>query len=171
MTTVIESGATLDPTGRYRYLLWRRIGHGEARVGFCMLNPSTADAAADDPTIRKCCGFAARWGFDIIEVVNLFAWRATDPRELKIRTAARVGPENDQHLLECVGRIRMLVCAWGNPGELAGRGRAVLRLLGDRPVYHLGLNGNGHPKHPLYRPYETPLESAWAAELARRVRC
>lgn len=77
MTATIDSGAVIDPTGQYRYLLWRRIGHGEARVGFCMLNPSTADASADDPTIRKCCGFARQWGFDVVEVVNLFAWRRT----------------------------------------------------------------------------------------------
>lgn len=95
---------------------------------------------------------------------------ATDPTKLKTMTTIRIGSDNDRYILECADRVRMLVCAWGNPGELAGRGRAVLHALGDRNVVHLGRNENGHPKHPLYRPYATPPETIRAADLAGLVR-
>src|SRR5262249_33972176 len=110
--------------------------------------PSTADAARDDPTIRRCIGLARRWGHGGIVVVNLFAWRATDPAELA-RAADPVGPANDQALRRRARGLR-LIAAWGCPGSLLGRADAVLRLLRGRRLECLGGTAAGQPRHPLY---------------------
>ncbi len=113
-----------------------------------MLNPSTADAETDDPTIRRCIGFARKWGFQELQVGNLFAWRATDPRELK-QALDPVGPENDRHLMTMSGCADVVIAAWGARGNYRNRAAEVLDLL-EGTVYHLGLTKQGHPKHPLY---------------------
>jgi len=93
----IGNGAELSPCGQYRYVLWRDTGTGEGSVVFIMLNPSTADATTDDPTIRRCLGFARHWGYRTLVVVNLFALRATNPRMLLTHTQ-RIGRLNDDWL-------------------------------------------------------------------------
>src|SRR4028119_2392792 len=90
-------GAIFDPTRTYRYALWRTWDAARPPVAFVLLNPSTADARRDDPTIRRCANFARTWGFGGLEVVNLFAFRATHPTDLKC-AADPVGPQNDVHL-------------------------------------------------------------------------
>ncbi|WP_369501657.1 DUF1643 domain-containing protein [Rhodanobacter sp. FW106-PBR-LB-1-21] len=142
----------MSPCGRYRYLLRRQLCPAGTRVClFVMLNPSTADATMDDPTIRRCAGFARAWGFDWLHVVNLFAWRATDP--LALRTARDpVGPENDVHLQAEVVRADRVVFAWGRHGGYLGRGQAVREALAFRQVHVLGQNADGSPKHPLCMP-------------------
>jgi hypothetical protein len=134
--------------GGYRYLLWRRWAE-TATVLFVMLNPSTADGSRDDPTIRRCTGLASAWGFGEVEVANLFAWRATDPRAL-VRARRRVGPRNDAVIVEAAARADAIVVAWGVHGALAGRDRAVARLLAGRAVRCLGVCRDGAPRHPLY---------------------
>lgn len=143
----------------YRYLLRRRIGFSDLICLFIMLNPSTADEAINDPTITRCVNFAKAWGFGILEVVNLFAYRATDPRILvAVPADQRIGPENDWYIRDAVGRSDLTMVAWGNVGALMGRGRDVLEMLyGDEiEVSAFGLTGGRQPKHPLYIPANAP---------------
>ncbi len=128
-----------------------------------MLNPSTADAEADDPTIRRCRQFASRWGASELSVVNLFALRATEPSALQA-AADPVGPRNDEMIAESVLGAGMVVTAWGNHGLLGGRAdevRTLLRRLSVRP-FHFGLNRTGEPRHPLYLPSRADLLPASA---------
>lgn len=157
----MQSSAIISPCGTYRYRLSRRWGKGPW-VTFVMLNPSTADHAVDDPTIRKCIGFARRMGLHALEVVNLFALRSTCPKALKGH-ADPVGPDNDKHIVEAgIGAAR-LVFAWGVHGELHGRDSAVTWLLKRMGVPNdevLGRTSKGHPRHPLYVPYDAVPERA-----------
>jgi hypothetical protein len=154
--------AVISPDGRYRYLLTRRVGPGRDSATFIMLNPSTADATADDPTIRKCIGFSRRWRCGVLRVVNLFAFRATEPGRLKA-AADPIGPANLRWVLRAVrsaersrGRSTV-VCAWGVHGAFQDQDIAILRLLQARAfrVVALGLTKDGHPRHPLYAPYRS----------------
>ncbi len=141
-----------DDTGAYRYRLGRVRDGGSGTVVFIMLNPSTADAEVNDPTIRRCIGFAWDWGHRALTVVNLFAYRATTPKELR-RATDPIGPANDQHILAAVGAADAVVVAWGVHGALHGRGREVMRLLSQGPqLTCLGVTKEGLPRHPLYMP-------------------
>lgn len=152
-----ESGAILDPTGAYRYRLWRRWGD-ERLVTFIMLNPSTADASVDDPTIRRCIGFAKAWGHGGLNVVNLFAYRATNPRAL-LTALDPVGPENNQHILSLACEGTRLVAAWGaNSAAQGSQGRNVRWMLAEFTLWHIGLTKDGHPRHPLYVRADTQPE-------------
>ena len=114
-----------------------------------MLNPSTADASRDDPTIRRCVGFARRWRFGGVVVVNLFALRATEPRAL--REALRpIGRANDRHIRRAAARAAVVVIAWGAHGVFGERARAVERMLSRRELRCLGRTRSGEPRHPLY---------------------
>lgn len=118
---------------------------------FVLLNPSVADAARDDPTLRACISFARGAGFGGVEVVNLFAFRATDPRALRA-VADPAGPGNDAAILSAACGGGMVVCGWGRGGALHGRGAKVaarLRAAGIT-LHHLGLTKDGAPRHPLY---------------------
>ncbi len=147
---MIDSGADFDETGAWRYRLWRRWRPEGRVVAFVGLNPSTADGRQDDPTIRRCIGFAKRWQFSALEVVNLFAWRATRPTDLKLATDP-IGPENDDVLARVVSRSDLVVACWGVNGAWNGRDRAVLAWL-SRPLHCLGRTRGGQPRHPLYLP-------------------
>src|SRR5947209_16246810 len=109
--------AIFDSTGTYRYSLWRQWSTDCPPVAFIMLNPSTADDRKDDPTIRRCIGFARAWGFGALEVVNLFAYRATDWSKL-LEVDDPVGPENDDYIVQAVERCPCVVAAWGTKGVL-----------------------------------------------------
>jgi hypothetical protein len=148
----VKTGAIFDPTGAYRYLLWREWNPGGRRIAFVMLNPSTADANSNDPTIRRCIGLARRWDYGALEVVNLFAYRATHARELRT-VDDPVGPENDGYILDVCGRVESILLAWGNHGTLLNRDREILRLLsGHDNLYCLHMTRAGQPRHPLYVP-------------------
>lgn len=155
------SEATISPCGLYRYDLHRRWGDGYL-MPFVMLNPSTADAMVDDPTIRRCIGFARREGVGGIVVANIFAFRATKPEDMK-RADDPFGPDNDQ-TLERIARASVvddmpIVCAWGSHGGLRGAHDRALRILqsvGARLVC-LGRTASGMPKHPLYISGSQPL--------------
>lgn len=144
-----ESGAVFDPSGNYRYLLWRTWQADAPRLTFVMLNPSTADADRSDPTIRRCLQFAQDWGYGSLRVVNLFGFKATHPRLLQQATDP-IGSDNDRHLLAAVQQADRAIIAWGNWGALAERDRAVLSLIQNYGLYCLGVNRSGQPKHPLY---------------------
>lgn len=144
----------------YRWLLWR---HPEVKsleelfalrmVTLLMLNPSTADGVKDDATIRKVRAFVQSWGFDGFWVVNLFAWRATNPKELKGKSSALViGAGNDEYIKMFCKRSALVVAAWGKDGSLYGRGRTVQRMLHGEGVqlHFLKLTNEGEPYHPLY---------------------
>jgi hypothetical protein len=155
----IEFGAVFDESGRYRYTLWRAWSNDYPRIVFVLLNPSTADEWRNDPTIWRCVGFARAWRFGSVEVVNLFAYRATDAREL-LKVDDPVGEKNERFLIQAVERCSIVVVGWGNNGALLGRDRQVMRLLaGRRDVYCLGMTKSEHPRHPLYVRGDTKLVS------------
>ena len=145
-----SAGAKFDSERRFRYTLWRIWANGGARyVNFVMLNPSTADENVLDPTVTRCVGYAQDWGYDALFVTNLFALRATNPREL-YKCPDPVGPANDQWIWETADHAGLVVCAWGTHGKLNGRGLQVAEKLQLFRPKCLGLTKQGHPKHPLY---------------------
>lgn len=150
----MQAGARLSPDGRYRWVLWRRWGTGP-EVTFIGLNPSTADASHDDPTLRRCLGFARRMGAGGVTVVNLFGLRATDPRALR-EAEDPVGPHNLEAIEQAVGGAWRVVAAWGNGGALHGQDRVVRALL-PAGTWCLGVTERGQPRHPLYLRRDTPL--------------
>jgi hypothetical protein len=141
--------AVFDATGAYRYSLTREWDTAGTRVCFVLLNPSAADAAADDPTVRRCIGFARDWGFGALEVVNLFAFRTAFPAALR-RADDPVGSENDLHLAKAVARAERTVVGWGVHGGFRDRAAIVSRLLESALCF--GRTRDGHPRHPLYLP-------------------
>ncbi|HEV8642148.1 MAG TPA: DUF1643 domain-containing protein [Methylomirabilota bacterium] len=159
----VATDAVIDETGRYRYALERIWKLMAGRAVWIMLNPSTADAEQDDATIRRCIGFTRAWGLGGIIVVNLFAYRATNPRRLlALRQNDAVGPQNDEWL----GRhargagVKAVIAAWGAHGSMWGRDTEVLDLL---RFWHvrlqcLGRTKAGAPRHPLRLAYSTALE-------------
>ncbi len=149
-----QSSATYSDDERYRYQLTRIWAPGEGRVSFVMLNPSTATERQNDPTVERCERRARALGYGAFRVVNIFAWRATDPRDMRA-AADPVGPDNDAAIVEAARWADRVICAWGTHGAHLGRGAAVEALLREtgRPLFHLGLSKAGHPKHPLYIAY------------------
>lgn len=146
---MLRSDAIFDLEYRYRYSLTRCWDVMGSKMTFIMLNPSTADANQNDPTITRCMNFARRWGFGSLEVVNLFAYRSTDPRLLSI-VDDPVGPDNDTYILNAIRRSELVVLAWGTKGVLRQRDQEVLDLISDYDLYALDVSKHGHPKHPLY---------------------
>lgn len=146
-------GAVISPCKDYRYRLWRIWDAELPRMYWVMLNPSTADADRDDPTVKACMDFAKRANNGGIEIVNLFAYRTKSPAELK-SVGYLVGPENDATLTAVFERIEAgsrTVAAWGTHGT-PERMAAVrwMALMAAEPLFHLGLNRDGSPMHPLY---------------------
>jgi hypothetical protein len=156
--------AVFSPDRTYRYSLTRRWDNTAPLACFIMVNPSTADALTDDPTIRRCCSFARSWGAGGLLVVNLFALRATNPDELR-RHPDPVGPDNDYAIryLLSANPYRppgWVVAAWGVHGLLDGRDEQVFALVADTPaagLQCLGTTRDGQPRHPLYVRGGTPL--------------
>lgn len=156
--------AVLSDDGVYRYSLVRRWDEGARSLVFIMLNPSTADADIDDPTIRRCMGFAKREGFGGIVVVNLFAFRATKPADLW-KADNPIGPENADHLRLAFTYTmgRPLIAAWGAHGQ-GTAGEATAKRLAyslGHAFSCLGKTTKGAPCHPLRLASLTPLEP-WA---------
>jgi hypothetical protein len=118
-------------------------------VLFVMLNPSTADHERDDPTIRRCIGFAASWGYGALAVGNLFAFRTPFPAQLK-RAACPVGRANDRWLERLAAESSRVIAAWGNEGSFLGRDTQVRNFL--KPLHAFALTQQGQPRHPLYLP-------------------
>jgi hypothetical protein len=147
----LMSDALISDDGLYRYWLTRRWNTGPTAT-FVMLNPSTADAAIDDPTIRRCIGFAKAWGCGGLTVVNLYALRSTDPKGLWT-AGDPVGPENDSHLSAFAVVASQLgwplVAAWGANAK-PDRVAQVLDLPGMAALTALGVTKDGAPRHPLY---------------------
>jgi len=148
------ASAELDDDLIYRYALWRVWDDDRPYVQFIGLNPSTADAVEDDPTIRKCYGFASRWGYGGFCMTNLFAFRATKPAVMK-RAVDPVGPENDQWLNAVASFADIQVAAWGLHGRHRGRDKIVLAMFPNLQCIHV--TKDGHPGHPLMLGYDSVL--------------
>lgn len=156
----LERDAVISDCGQYRYLLRRTWEATKPRALFVMLNPSTADADIDDATIRSCIRLAKALGYGSFEVVNLFAFRSTDPAHLA--TAAEpIGPNNDVSIERAVARCDIAICAWGAHPMAERRANEVRSMIRrQRPaVFCLGKTKAGDPKHPLYIKNGTPLET------------
>ncbi len=149
--SALRGSAEISECGRYRWWLrrsWEPDGNSKG-VCFVMLNPSTADAMIDDPTIRRCIGYARRWGYSVLSVRNLFAYRATDPASLR-GVADPEGGERGDMELQAARSADLVVCAWGAGGPYRKRDRRALELLAGTPLYCLKVTKNGDPQHPLY---------------------
>ncbi len=155
----MERHARFSRCGRFRTALSRCWDGGLPRIAFIGLNPSTADAHQDDPTLRRCMGFARREGAGSLVVVNLFGFRATRPADLWA-AGAPVGASTDRVLRQELRECALVVLCWGNlPSWAVGRAQTVLGMvdLVGLPPMHLGLTRAGHPRHPLYTRAVAPL--------------
>jgi hypothetical protein len=144
----VRRGATFSPCGAYRYRLTRRWQRGDRIVTWVMLNPSTADAQTDDPTIRRVIGFSRSRGFDALVVVNLFALRTPSPA-LLARAADPIGPLNPLHLRRALATAGTVVVAWG--------AHAPSPTISPRGCVCLGKTKGGSPRHPLYVRSDIPF--------------
>lgn len=120
------------------------------------LNPSTANETLDDPTIRRCIGFAKAWGFGALCMTNLFAWRATKPEDMKL-VDNPVGEDNQHHLLQCANGAGLVLAAWGTHGSFRSQDLTVRQWMASiaAQMHCLGRNSDDSPKHPLYIPANT----------------
>jgi hypothetical protein len=154
------ASAVISPDGRYRYELRRQWAEGRP-VLWIMLNPSTADAELDDPTIRRVIGFTRAWGYPGAVVVNLFAWRATDPAELLRAPRSEVsGPDNASVLERLMAEAGLVVCAWGGHRAATKLPHPLVRALAvasHKELWCLGKTASGAPRHPLYLKADTEL--------------
>ncbi|MBF9048614.1 DUF1643 domain-containing protein [Roseobacter sp. HKCCD9010] len=149
-----DSVAVYSDCERYRYSLTRVWDPHGTKALFIMLNPSTATEVQNDPTVERCERRARTLGFGAFRVLNIFAWRDTDPKAMRA-AADPVGPDNDATIIDSLPWADQTIAAWGTHGAHLNRGpevEALLRQTGT-PLYHLGLSKQGHPKHPLYIGY------------------
>ncbi len=154
-----SSVAVYSDCERYRYQLTRTWQNDGRKALFIMLNPSTATEIQNDPTVERCERRARTLGFGAFRVTNIFAWRDTDPRNMK-QAKDPVGPENDNAILEACHWTDQIICGWGTHGAHLNRSAAVkiLLLSTELPIFHLGLTKYGQPKHPLYIAYSQQPE-------------
>ena len=145
--SAMKNTAVISRCGSYRYALWRTWDPATGAVMFIGLNPSTADANTDDPTLRRCMRFAKDWGYGGVIMANLFAFRATQPADL-LEAERPIGPRNNRWLRQLADDAALVVAAWGNDGAHQGRASAVCEMLPE--LNCLKVNGSGEPGHPLY---------------------
>lgn len=145
---------------RYRYVLCREWDPKARHMIFLMLNPSTATHEILDPTVRGCLQRAIAWGYGGLTVLNLFAFRSTDPKGL-LSIEDPIGPENDDVIRAGARRLKLasgtLICGWGSNKAIGPRASGVLGILRQEGVtpHALAINKNGSPKHPLYVAHAT----------------
>lgn len=150
--------AEFSPCGMYRYTLTRIWNEYKPLANWCALNPSTADDKEDDPTITREIRFSQAFGFGGFIKTNIFAYRSTNRKVLRMLRDP-IGPENDEYIRAVAAKCDTIIAAWGNDGDIKGRGSWVFhKLLAGRKVYCLGVNANGHPKHPLYLRADVALQ-------------
>ena len=157
----MKRSATISDCGQYRYMLHRSWGLDPRILLFVMLNPSKGDAKIDDHTIRKCIGFGKRLGYDRICIVNLYAWRATNPGDLG-NVVDPVGPLNDGYIDAAARGCNRMIVAWGankfGDEKRVGEFLKMGRMASWPAMECLGTAKEGAPRHPLMLSYETPLE-------------
>lgn len=157
---LVDSGATFSPCRKYRYRLWRYWDKSKKpTITFVMNNPSTADEIDNDPTVERCEHRARMLGYGGMEVVNLFAFRSTDPDVMKSENDP-VGADNNEAIIEAAKNSGRVVCAWGNHGGHMDRGAEVVKLLRKHGItpYCLTVTAEGHPGHPLYVGYDVEMK-------------
>lgn len=155
VTSAMQAAALHMPRGSGASGIEHWLGVGIVRIVWLMLNPSTADAFRNDPTVTNCIKFTKAWGGDICEVVNLFSFRSPYPADIASRSMGDRGDDaiNDGEILAaCTGAYRVIT-AWGTDGALGNRDILVRRALAVPGIaqHHLGLTKGGYPKHPLAR--------------------
>jgi hypothetical protein len=158
---ILKREAKLDSTKKYRYLLRREWDETKPHVVWIMLNPSTADHEEDDPTIEACIRFTKKWGYGSFEVVNLFAYRATKPSELKnLDKDVAIGAESLTYIRDALERADLIVAAWGSNGKTHKRNQddELILLLKDYQLKCLHILTDGDPRHPLYFSTDSPLQ-------------
>ena len=154
MGLLVNKNATFSDCRKYRYSLSRTWDGKKKTVLFIGLNPSTADEKIDDPTIRRCINYAQSWGYGSLLMVNLFAYRATTPTELK-NVNNPIGNDNDLHIVELLKKVDLAVAAWGNEGSLLNRDKEVKKIIPN--LMCLKINKSGQPAHPLYQKKDLKL--------------
>jgi hypothetical protein len=146
----INIGAKFSPCKKYRLQLWRIWDDHLPKIMFIMLNPSSADAKRDDPTIRRCINFTKKWGYGGIYVGNLYPLISPKPK-LLLRSSSVYHLDNKSNLNEMAKKCTRIVCAWGN--------FLVIKKLGfpddfflelKDKLYYISISKNKTPKHPLY---------------------
>lgn len=153
-----------SPDRRYRYTLihrWDELLNPSHGIAWICLNPSTADENQLDPTLRRIRDFSANWGYSFFVMLNLFAWRATIPADMK-RAADPVGPENDRWIQHWSQKVDRVMVGWGEHGTHLSRDRHVTAYLEKTKVFCLDRNASTQPKHPLYVAKKT-VPSAYAS--------
>lgn len=148
MSEIIR-GANFSRCKRYRYALARTWDTNKPQLMIIGLNPSTADHKQDDPTIRRCINFAKNWGYGSVVIANLFAFRATYPKEL-LASEEPIGPANDRWLKRLASQSDLILAAWGNDGSFQNRSSIIRKRF--KNLYCLEINASGEPAHPLYQP-------------------
>lgn len=153
----MKKTATISECNKYRYDLLRVWDETTPYLMFIGLNPSTADHEQDDPTIKRCIGFAESLNFGGICMCNLFAFRATKPSDM-MSSSSPIGIDNDSYVKLHAEKAGMVIAAWGNAGDYLNRDKEVLALLSKVDVFALEINKSGQPKHPLYISNDTKPE-------------
>lgn len=150
-----QNGAIFSDCEQYRYKLWRTWDNEKSPLIFIGLNPSTADETVDDATIIRCTNRAKLWGYGGLIMLNLFAYRATNPNDMK-KAQNPIGDNNDDFLKEILSMDTLTIAAWGTHGRFKERDKQIKNLI---PNLHcLDITKDGHPKHPLYIPMDkTPI--------------
>ncbi len=143
----MKRGAKFSADRRYRYALWRIWNESQKIVLFIGLNPSMADETKDDPTIRRCCQFVKDWGYGGMVMVNLFAFCATDFRDLKAAIDP-VGAETDRWIQSPCQEAAVVVAVWGNHGAYHNRAQIIRQRIPE--LWCISMNVTGEPAHPLY---------------------
>ena len=151
---LVNKNAIFSDCRKYRYALSRTWNGKKKTILFIGLNPSTANEKIDDPTIRRCINYAQNWGYGSLLMVNLFAYRATMPSELK-NVKNPIGNDNDLHIIELSKKADIAVAAWGNEGNLLNRDKEVKKILPN--LMCLKINKSGQPAHPLYQKKDLKL--------------
>lgn len=148
------SSAVYSDCETYRYSITRIWDEAAPKLMFVMLNPSKATEVDNDPTIERCERRARTLGFGGFRATNIFAYRATDPRDMRA-AADPEGPDNILVLRDSIAWSDQTICAWGTHGAFRNQGPQIAEILRNfgKPLYHLGLSKAGHPKHPLYIAY------------------
>lgn len=150
------SVAVFSKDDKYRFYLRRVWDKNLPRITYVMLNPSTADAFKNDPTVARCQERAIKLGYGSFVVVNIFAFRSTQPNVLTLPNIEPIGEGNDEWILFAAKESSKVMLGWGRHGKFNSRGDIVTSLLEDAGVelWCLGQNKDQTPIHPLYQPYE-----------------
>jgi hypothetical protein len=143
----MQKASQLSPCRSYRYTLDRIWDTTKSSVLFILFNPSTADETHDDPTLRRCIHFAQSWGYGALRIVNLYSLRTSNPKTLHAHPLPK-GPDHDLYFQQSLLSHQDILCAWG----LKGGSISCHFKPGSHRIFHLGINKDGSPKHPLYLP-------------------